>query len=181
MKKFIFNLIVLVVICVSFKAIGSTKNHLKMQYAGDIGFVALGFGFEYDRFISLDLLYGVVPEIVNDEKIETIALKNHYNLFEFTLDGNNLAPYLGLGLFHTLGKKYKTSMDSKYPHNYYREASIRWILFAGLEYTLLSPTKNSFYYEIGINDIWVMNYLKNSEVINLRDYCTLAIGWNYKI
>lgn len=179
MKGFVSSLLLLFVQVVFAEA--ETTYHLKSQYAGEIGYISVGGGAKFKDYISVDVLYGVVPDSMNTEKIETIAIKNHYDLTKFELNHTRINPYLGLSVFHVLGKKYKTSQDEKYPNNYYPEASVRGYFFWGLELEPSFSGKNSFYYEMGINDIWLVNYYNNSDVIDIRDHISLGLGWNYKI
>ena len=156
-------------------------SYLKTQYAGEIGQVSMGLGKKFKNFISLEFLYGVVSEDVNTEKIETFAVKNHYEIWSERAWNSNFQAYLGLGAFHVPGKKYQTAFHSNYPNNYYSEASLRGMFYYGLEYSYKKLKSNSIYFENGINDIWLINFLNIPEEVRLNDHAFMALGWNFRI
>lgn len=163
-KSFVFNLL-----CVFSSE--SKAFYTKLQHAGEIGFASFGVGIDKSDLYSFELFYGVVPRsYAITSKVETIAFKNNYNM----LNASILKMYLGWSLFHVLGKKYQTSKDVRFPNGYYVEASIRGLVYYGLNLNI--SKKYSMYFENGLSDIWLENYVNNYYSLNLNDIMFLAIG-----
>ncbi len=152
-------------------------DHLKLQYAGEIGLVSIGMGKQVTPSYSFDFFYGYVPESMDNNEIETFAFKNYYDVTSFGAFTKEINFYGGINLYHVIGLKYQTSRLSSYPRSYYRMASIRALLFLGLNMNHRKNTK--FYFESGVNDIWLINYANNAESLNISDYISHAFGWTY--
>ena len=154
---------------------GKYLDHMKIQYAGDIGFLSIGIGKDVTSRYSFDFFYGYVPTEIGGSEIQTYTLKNNYSLIKNSIATYKYDIYSGLSLYHVIGLRYQTSRFANFPRNYYRLSSIRAQVYLGgnLEYN----KRNSFYFEAGVNDIWLINYINNKDTLNLNDYIALALGW----
>ncbi len=151
-------------------------ENIIFQYAGEIGKYSLGTEKHFTDYYSLSFHYGIVPENEIQDKIETYTLKNTFRLFRYNHKELDYRFYSGLGLFHVPGSKYETQNLDEAPNNYYRQSSIRGLLYIGHEVTL---KKTSIYLESGINDIWLINSVNNDSV-DWQDHVSLGIGLKYK-
>lgn len=157
-------------------------DRLKVQFAGEIGLASVGAGVDISKTHTFDLFYGIVPHSIGGDFIETYSIKNehHYPYFDFSKN-LNFAPYFGLNIFHVIGLKYQTSRLNNYPRNYYRTSSIRLLPYLGVEYKYDMKKSENYYFEMGINDIWLINLYNNHEVLDYKDYISLALGYTYTI
>jgi hypothetical protein len=143
-----------------------------IQFAGEIGFASVGLGKTYNRY-SLTGMYGIVPhELSGGGVIETIAVRQTYLLTEW----NRLSFYGGLNVFHVLGLTYQSEKFKESPKGYYPIGSIRGLLNLGISLNLEKDGSKSFYFESGLNDLWITNSIVNNRSINPLDHASLAIG-----
>lgn len=145
-------------------------NHFLGQYAGEIGFISLGLGRDFKRY-SLSALYGLVPpDLSGTDAIETVTLRQTYRIW----DWRRLSFYGGLNVFHVLGLQYQSTKFRDAPEGYYSIGSIRGLLYLGSSVTVRNDW--NFYFEAGMNDIWITNFVTNTDRINPSDHVSLALG-----
>ena len=146
-----------------------------LQFAGEIGFLSAGLEKRFSRY-RLGGLYGIVPtELSRGPLIETITLRQTYSFYSW----EKFDFYGGLNIFHVLGLDYQTEKFRDAPRNYYSIGSIRGLLNLGFNLSLLKDRKQSFYFEMGLNDISITNYLTNSREVNPSDHVSLGMGYKY--
>lgn len=155
---------------------GNSYNKAVIQHAGEIGKFSFGLGRRVSEYYSFSAHYGFVPKNKLQNKIETYTLKNNLHLFKYELRPLVLESYIGVGLFHVPGNKYKTHEFDGTDDNYYRQSSVRGLLYFGVE--LSYRNIGSFYFESGVNDIWIINSI-NNDTIDYKDHVSLGVGVNY--
>jgi hypothetical protein len=144
------------------------------QVAGEIGLVSLGLEKHFYRY-SVGGLYGWVPaEISGGPAIETVTLRQTYRFYEW----KRFDFYSGLNIYHVLGLGYRTSEFKDSPKRYYPIGGIRALLNLGFNLHM-RPGKDVFYFEVGINDIWVENSFTNYEEMNPLDHTSMGIGFKH--
>lgn len=151
----------------------------KLQFAGEIGTLAFGVGKQFTKIYSLDFFYGRVPESIGGIEINTFALKNNFNLFKFDFKNRPIRFYTGLGVYHVTGRRYKSSTRSEFPDGYYRIGSIRGLLYIGESISFGKKLKHRAYFESGLNDITLVNFINNSDSVDLFKNISLALGYSY--
>ncbi|MCO4755997.1 MAG: hypothetical protein KC478_16065 [Bacteriovoracaceae bacterium] len=154
-------------------------DHFKVQHAGEIGEIAMGFGKIFNKTYSLDFMHGLVREETGGTTIETIALKNNFNLYRFNIDYSYVDLYAGLAAFHVTGLKYQARRHNSYPGSYYQIGSIRGLFYLGAKAAVDKNNKHEAYFEAGVNDVWLEAYVNNTEVMNIFEYASLALGYAY--
>ena len=177
MRLLIFS--VLALLC-SFKV--QSAATLKLQYAGEVGLLAIGAGKQYESGYSFSVLYGMLPEEIAGNLIETYAFKNQMRFIDFNLIDLRIVSYFGVSLQHVSGKNLNSGQSKSYPRNYYALTSWRGLLYWGVEIVKRDHKdafKKGLFIESAINDIWLVNYLNNREQVNINKYITLALGLNY--
>ena len=126
------RLLILSFILVSHCAYAKYFDHMKVQYAGEIGLLSYGLGNNITSNYSLDFFYGYVPAEIAGKEIQTYAVKNDYSFYKTSYFASEFEYYVGLNIFHVIGLRYQTSRFVKYPRNYYRLSSIRALLYLGV-------------------------------------------------
>ena len=152
-------------------------EQLVLQYAGDIGKFSLGYGKDLTDYYRISFHYGYVPANELQNKIETYTIKNNFSLWSYDYQQYQYTFYTGAALFHVPGNKYKTHEYSSTPDNYYRQSSIRGLVYIGHE--MAYNKTNSIYLESGINDVWLIN-AANNDSVDIQDHVSLALGYNYR-
>ena len=72
-------------------------NHAKIQFAGNIGVLSAGVGYNFfSGKMQSDLFYGFVPEAIGGVDIHTIAYKNNFKIFQYPIATK-------LSLTHSIG------------------------------------------------------------------------------
>jgi hypothetical protein len=147
-------------------------DHANAQFAGEIGLLSAGLGREFSRY-SLGGMYGIVPpEMSGGVQVETVTIRQTYRFY----DWKRFHFHGGLNIFHVLGLQYQTSKYGEAPRSYYPIGSIRGLLNLGTSFMLDRAGKSSFYFESGMNDIWLVNWLSNGDEVNPFRHLSLGLG-----
>lgn len=154
-------------------------DYFKVQYAGEIGFLSAGIGKNFTENYSFEYFHGYVPEDIGGHEIETFAIKNNYKFLKLERWGYSSDLYVGVNIYHVTGLEYQTSRHSSFPEEYYRLGSIRALFYTGLTLRSSKYSQHMGYFESGLNDIVLINYLNNKDVIDPKDYVSLALGYGY--
>jgi len=155
------------------KKTGIVPHHIKLQFAGSIGFISVGTGYEFaKKKLQGDFYYGYVPEKIGGINIHSITAKLTWlpvsiqkKDFKFDLLTTGvLANYV-------FGKQYHLSRASL---AYYRfPTGAHFALFAGG-----GITKNKFglYYELGATDRDLISFASNLKGIKFYEIINIGIG-----
>lgn len=180
---FVFRLVFLKLFFLAFLLCGSAKayflDYFKAQHAGEIGELALGFGKRFGKVYSLDYLHGLVREQTGGTTITSIAIKNNFDLWRIFAGRAYLDLYAGITVYHVTGLRYQARRINRYPDSYYSIGSIKGLLYLGAKGGLKKNSPHQFYFESGINDLWLVNSVANPETVNPADYVSLAAGYAY--
>jgi hypothetical protein len=160
-------------------------DYAVVQYAGSVGFVSAGAGYNVlrDR-ANVDFLFGYVPAFAGGVPLETFTIKFTANLWTIPLGGRTTLHPLTTGLYfcYTPGKQYSSNLPSWYPEGYYWwSEAIRANIFIGgsLDVEIAGAKKLSrlnIYYELGTNEIKLVSYVQNAEALRLVDIVHAGIG-----
>lgn len=175
---------------------------VRLQYAGSVGLVSLGMGWEYGRRHQweTDFMFGLVPKYDKDDAFLTFTLRQTYvpwtkGLYRSRAHARGQYWYtwqpLSCGLFvnSVMRGDYWTKEPERYPdQDYYRFASkIRLHLFLGQRYTIHLPPERRFLakemslvWEISTCDLYVVSKFVNS-TLPLKDILSLSLGMKFKI
>jgi hypothetical protein len=157
-------------------------HHVKVQYAGGIGFasVGLGYGSRSDR-VEGDFYYGYVPKSVGGVYIHAVSSKLTWHVLEkVELKGWELRPLsAGLLVSYTFGKQYFLFSPENYPYSYYDfPTALHGGVFVGgrVDKSLRRGRKVGLYYELGSNDREITSYLNNRASLKIPEILNLALG-----
>lgn len=148
-------------------------NHFVSQFAGEIGLLSLGLGKGFRKY-SISGLYGIVPEEYSDGPlIETVTLRQTYLFY----DWKRIDFYGGLNIYHVLSLQYQSEKFRDAPSEYYPNGSVRALFYGGMAINMNPTRGRSFYFEAGMNDIWIVNWVSNTESVNPFEHGSLAMGF----
>lgn len=192
MRTLVILLILLVGVAVDSSAQHNRKwfvpDFLTAQYAGSIGFVSGGAGYEiFRRKAGLELLVGVVPGFIDSEPLETITLKFTGSIINVKLNDRVTLMPLTAGLYfcYTPGIEYSSDLPAWYPKGYYWwSEAVRANIFVGGNLSVITrrlgkPRKIQGYYEIGTNEIKLVSYVQNSDALTVWQILHAGIGVRY--
>ena len=176
--KFFIDLILIVFVSTTYSS-ASIIDYYKIQHAGEIGYLAIGVGNDFTKRYSLEFFYGHVPKYIGGIDINTFSIKNNLNMVKFNFLSLFIEVYTGVNLYYVFGSHYMISSDTRYPPEYYGIGSSRASVYTGIDFSLNSLKEHKIYLESGVNDIVLINYYNNNDIINPYDYFSLAIGYTH--
>ncbi len=110
-------------------------DYYKIQYAGNIGFISIGTGYEiFNNRLQSGILFGYVPESIGNTTIYTITQKNTFLIHDFKLNKKiEISPIIGLAISYEIGNNSYLFLPDKYPDGYYSTNAFHFPLFAGVK------------------------------------------------
>lgn len=192
MKKYLLSLLLLLSIRGNAQEVGLRPrrawylpDHLKLQFAGNIGFLSGGPGYvSRNKTLETDLLLGFLPQKYGGDALVTTTLKTTYSPWRIGLrDSYYIRPFsIGTYLSYTFGPQFDTKWPSYYPSGYYWWATaIRPGAYIGGKVgrnVVLNNRQRSFelYYELGTYDLLIISYVQNKSFLKLHDIVSLSLG-----
>lgn len=161
-------------------------DHAKVQFAGNIGLLAAGFGYEsFGGRLHSDLLVGYLPEIVGKATVITIAQKNTFNFRNFgykPIRRFNITA--GFSVNVESGKNSFVKLPEFYPDGYYSTNAIMFGLFTGIKYAGNYNPKSTikqieYFAEVGTMATYLYYVIYNEDYFE-DDIYSLALGINMK-
>lgn len=159
-------------------------SHWSAQFAGAMGVVAAGPGWDYGRKErwSTEFLLGYVPKYDTEKVKFTLNIRQTYTPWSIPLTDQLRLHPLRTGVFinTTIGKEFWLSSPEKYPNDYYTfSTKIRWNIFVGQELSVRLKSKRleslRFFYDVHTSDLHVMSRVQNRYLAE-RNYLGLALG-----
>jgi hypothetical protein len=167
-------------------------THLKCQYAGDIGFISIGAGWDYGHHSQweTDALFGYLPKYDSAKSKFTFTLKQNYLPWSLTINNRFSAEPLSCGLFlnSVLNNQFWYSEPDRYPKGYYNfNLRVRIHIFLGQRFTYTIPRNRRLfcksitaYYEVSTCDLYVASAFTN-RYLKLKDIICLGMGVKVQI
>ncbi|MCF0050682.1 hypothetical protein LXM25_11475 [Dyadobacter sp. LJ53] len=163
-------------------------DHLKLQFAGNIGFLSGGPGYiSNNKTLETDLLFGFLPQKFGGDQLITTTLKTTYSPWSIPLKNSYyIKPFsIGFYLSYTFGTQFDTKLPSHYPVGYYWWAtSFRPGAYIGGKLgkdLVVNKRQRSIemYYELGTYDLLLISYVQNTGYLKPSDIVNLAIGLRF--
>lgn len=160
-------------------------DHIKMQFAGNIGFISGGPGYvSRNQSLETDLLVGFLPEKFGGDALVTISAKTTYSPWRIRLKNSYfIIPFsMGAYLSYTFGPQFDSKWPSYYPSGYYWWATaIRSGAYVGGKVgkqITVSKRKSTveLYYELGSYDLLMISYVQNRKFLSLPAISNLSFG-----
>ena len=159
-------------------------RYAQVQYAGNIGVIAggLGYNLKKDR-VLLTVLDGYTPAEIAGSAVNTVAVRVNYNLFQPSLKNLTLKGYIGTGCnFETTGNGFYSKLPERYTHGYYKTNAIHATLQIGgrLLYPLIGRERQALevYAETGTLDSYLYYYFANKN-LKITEIFSAALGLRY--
>ncbi|HEY1025869.1 MAG TPA: hypothetical protein VGE26_11935 [Sphingobacteriaceae bacterium] len=168
-------------------------NAAIVQYAGSIGFLSIGAGYDLFRNQrgSIDLMYGYVPK-TKGGKLDILSLKFSYRPFTIKIRDIAVVYPLNPGMFfsYTVDRKLSLSWDrDQYGKGYYGwSEALRSHLSFGNEVDisgrkLFGDEKIKavvLYSEFNASDLYLVSWVLNREALSVSDIFKLGVGVRLK-
>ena len=160
-------------------------DHIKIQYAGGTGFMAVGVGYSNKRQkLEGDLYYGYLPESIGGVRIHSLSVKFVWIPVHGVRGKKVILEPLTTGLVvnYSFGKQYFGFDPPNYPYRYYSfPTAIHSALFLGSRIGFNFPAKTfvsrlSLYYEILSYDREIISIISNTKSLQAGDIITLSLG-----
>ena len=163
----------------------SPPDHIKIQYAGGMGFISIGAGYSTkNQKLEGDLYYGYLPKSIGGVSIHSISAKTTWiPIHSVSIKKYQVEPLMtGLIVNYNFGKQYFSFDPPYYPYRYYSfPTAIHSALFLGSRIGYNFPTQSyvkriSLYYEILSFDREIISFVSNTKSLRITDIVTLALG-----
>ncbi|MEG1616598.1 MAG: hypothetical protein RR339_06775 [Bacteroidales bacterium] len=166
---------------------GLIPKYVKVQYAGSMGLVSVGPGWEYGKRKNweTDLFLGFLPAYQDARAKMTFTLKQNYIPWNFRIKESrwSVEP-LACGMYvnSMLDKRFWGTEPEKYPNNYYKfSTKIRFHIYAGqrisFDFDKRQALRKSItaFYEISSCDLYIISAATN-KYLSPKDYLSLSFG-----
>lgn len=181
LRLFLFLIFVLQQPAVAGDSFGA--HDLVVQYAGNIGQVAVGLRYFATENSYADLFLGYVPEYAADQILTPISAKWGFQYQHWSLKNRyRLRPYNGILLSYTPGDQFAI-FDKPYAWNYYDSVLAFVQPYVGAELTRAGTgnTSPALYVELGILGIYIANWIHEPGDQPLDEMFNLALGLRWPL
>ncbi|WP_397446046.1 hypothetical protein [Polaribacter sp. R77954] len=139
-------------------------DYASLQFAGNIGLLSTGVGYEiFDNIWFAELLYGYIPEAITEAKSTHLnTIKNTFPIFTKKLRKNYFISLIaGLTATYDATTNTFTALPSQFTKGYYVSNSIHFVIFGGVKIHKDFEAKSifkgiDFYYEFGYSRVLFM-------------------------
>ena len=158
-------------------------DHVKLQYAGGIGFLSVGFGYESpNQKFQGDFYYGNVPaKWGGGRPIHSVTGKLTWLPLSRKLNRDIRLDIINAGILlnYTFGKQYFLFKPTPYPYQYYGfPTALNGVVFLG---TGIRYQRFGLYYEVGSSGKDMLSYVKNTKSRAFSDILTMGVGLRYAV
>lgn len=167
-------------------------THNVLQFAGNMGLVSLGFGWDYGCRGQWEtaVLLGYIPRNDGEKSYATFTLKETFIPWSISLGEKVAFEPLSAGLYlnSILSRDFWVREPDKYPYGYYGfSTKMRLNLFVGEGITLYTPSHKesairslTLFYEFGATDLYVISAATN-KYLGFWDLFGLSFGIKVKL
>lgn len=156
-------------------------DHFKVQYAGLIGFISVGAGYDFTPRYDATLFYGVLSNNLGGSsvRVHTVSLKNSWDLLKPGLLGN-VTPKAGVSVNWGNTNNTFRRLPAHYPEQYYFQNKVHLAPFWGAEWQIHWPEGRLFksmgvYGEMSTLDAYVLELFR-TKYVSIDKIWNLAIG-----
>jgi len=163
----------------------------KLQYAGNMGFLSIGGGWDYGKKKQweTDIFVGFLPHYSTAKNKITFTVKQNYIPWKLDINKSFMVEPLTCGMYlnSIWGRDFWVAEPEKYPSGYYAFSSkIRVNAFVGQRITYKFDAGReyfksaTFFYEVSTNDLYLISAVTNG-YLKPNDYLVLALGIKLQI
>ena len=166
-------------------------SHISLQYAGGMGFLSAGAGWEYGRHCQweTEILAGFIPERYIDRTHLTLTVKQHYTPWSICCVKRFCwePVYFGLYLNSITGENFWPRCPERYPKGYYWfSTKFHFSLLAGgrVQYLTAAPQGKSLcksvalFYEMHACDLYIISAITNR---NLKPSDVISFSFGVRV
>ena len=159
-------------------------THVKMQYAGGMGVLSTGVGWDYGkrRQWETDVLLGYLPAKYASDFLLTLTVKQNYIPWSMSFDKHwALEPfYCGMYLTTIAGEEFWEKEPGRYPNRYYNfSTKIRPYIFIGqrMNFNLKNSIVQhiSLFYKVSTCELYIISKATNRS-LTMRDVLRFSFG-----
>ncbi len=163
-----------------------TPTHVKLQFAGGIGLLSGGFGWDYGRKCrwETDFLLGYVPRFDSRSAHVTFTVKQNYIPWSIACGSRFAVEPLTCAVYMSVitGQEFWTRVPERYPSRTYypMPTKLRTYVSCGQRFTWYFREKRRMrcltaYYEFSTCDYYLVTKLSN-RTLGLTDIFSLSLG-----
>ncbi len=161
-----------------------TPDYVITQFAGNIGFLSAGIGYDlFNKVMKAELIYGFVPLKYSSNEIHTISLKTVFPLFRKQIYGFEISPYLGMTTSLELGDNSLLILPDYYPKGYYGTNAFHFTFLGGINFhTKLSHTQHIHSIDLYCEALTVDNslwYFISSPEVKIKQVFSIDVGTRF--
>lgn len=166
-------------------------THTKLQFAGSMGLLSAGIGWDYGKHNQweTDVLVGYIPRYSSRAKA-TFTIKQNYMPWNVSLGKDFSIEPLACGIYlnTVLDNDFWVKEPDRYPKGYYNFSSkIRSNIYLGQRFTYNLPQEKqhfgkavTFFYEISTSDLYIISAFGN-DYLKPNNYLHLSLGVKLQI
>lgn len=166
-------------------------THVKAQYAGGMGFMSFGTGWDYGRKCrwETDFMIGLLPRTYSNRAHTIFTLKQNYIPWSIACGDRFAIEPLACGIYLNLisGEDYWVRKPDRYPNAqyYWFTSRLRTFFYIGQRFTYYlkndSLLRNiTLFYEFSANDLDIISSLGNS-TLDFSDIAYFSIGIKFQL
>ncbi|MEH0155728.1 hypothetical protein V6R21_16385 [Limibacter armeniacum] len=99
-----------------------SPNHVKLQYAGNNGWLSTGVGYSFLKKKSwlMDFMYGYVPKSIGGTTIHVLSWKNTFILYRIKINEKvAISPTIGINSIFDISNNSDYNLPDKFAEDYY--------------------------------------------------------------
>jgi hypothetical protein len=166
--------------------------HSKIQFAGSMGFVSVGPGWDYGKkqLWETDILFGFLPRYSTSGAKMTLTVKQNLIPWNIETGKNFYLKPLSCGIYvNTIfNEDFWGKLPDKYPNRYYpfsTKLRINFSVGQGITYEIDGSKRYgisavTLFYELHTNELYLVTALGNKD-INITDVMKLSFGLKMEI
>lgn len=168
-------------------------THTIIQYAGNMGLVSAGIGWDYGRHRQLEtnLLFGYLPKFHSHRGKMTMTVKGSYIPWNLYLRNGWTMEPLSCGLYANtvFGSAFWNKQPRRYPDKYYEALStkVRLNVFVGQRVGFIVPRSRrkavksiTAFYEVSSCDLYIRSLFQGNG-IRFWDILSLSFGLKFQM
>lgn len=166
-------------------------THVKAQYAGGMGFLSAGYGWDYGRKCrwETDMMIGVLPKAYSDRTHMTFTLKQNYIPWSIRCGERFAVEPLSCGIYMNFisGEDFWIREPDRYPGDqYYNFTSrLRFHLYVGQRFTFYLKGDSllrhiTLFYEFSANDLDIVAKCGNRS-LGLDEIVYFSVGIKFQL
>lgn len=168
-------------------------THTILQYAGNMGLLSVGLGWDYGRHrqCELDFMLGFLPKFNSNRNKLTMTLKTTYIPWSLYLRHGILSEPFSCGLYANtvFGSEFWDRQPGRYPDKYYELLStkVRLNVFIGQRIGYIVPRNRrkvvkclTAFYEVSSCDLYIRSLIQGNG-LRFWDILSLSFGLRFQM